>query len=117
MRAKTYVWPFTSSLDERAIDPVDVRAQYGLPEKFLFAPNQFWKHEDHATLFRALTVARGGGYDYTVVCTGAASDYRHPGHYEALRGYVADAGLSGNVRFLGHVPHGTLGQLSASCEA
>ncbi len=111
MRAHTYVWPFSSSLNERMIDGSDVRATYGLPEKFLFAPNQFWKHKDHATLFQAVKIAKDAGHEMVVACTGAAADYRHPKHYEQLQAYVADTGLSHNVRFLGMVPHGTLGQL------
>ncbi|MHB1205479.1 MAG: glycosyltransferase, partial [Rhodospirillaceae bacterium] len=111
MRAHTYVWPFSSSLNERMIDRGDVRAAYGLPEKFLFAPNQFWKHKDHATLFRAVKIARDAGVDIVLACTGAAADYRHPEHYAQLHAYVKDAGLSHNVRFLGMVAHGVLGQL------
>lgn len=111
MRAHTYVWPFSSSLNERMIDPADVRAAFGLPAKFLFAPNQFWKHKDHATLFRAVKIARDAGVDIVLACTGSAADYRHPEHYAQLQAYVNDAGLSHNVRFLGMVAHGVLGQL------
>jgi glycosyltransferase involved in cell wall biosynthesis len=111
MRAHTYVWPFSSSLNERMIDPGDVRAAFNLPEKFLFAPNQFWKHKDHATLFRAVKIARDAGQEIVVACTGSAADYRHPDHYAQLQAYVAEAGLTHNVRFLGLVAHGVLGQL------
>lgn len=111
MKAHTYVWPFSSSLNERMIDNGDVRAAFGLPDKFLFAPNQFWKHKDHATLFKAVKIARDAGQEVVVACTGSAADYRHPDHYAQLQQYVVDAGLSGNVRFLGMVAHGVLGQL------
>ena len=111
VRAHTYVWPFSSSLNERMIDGGDVRAAYGLPAKFLFAPNQFWKHKDHATLFRAVKIAKDAGQEIVVACTGSAADYRHPKHYEQLQAYVVEAGLSHNVRFLGMVAHGVLGQL------
>jgi glycosyltransferase involved in cell wall biosynthesis len=111
MRAHTYVWPFSSSLDARMIDPGDVRAAFKLPAKFLFAPNQFWKHKDHATLFRAVKIARDAGVEIVLACTGSAADYRHPQHYAQLQAYVNEAGLSQNVRFLGMVAHGVLGQL------
>lgn len=111
MRAYTYVWPFSSSLNERMIDAGDVRAAFGLPQKFLLAPNQFWKHKDHATLFRAVKIAKDSGVDLVVACTGSAADYRHPGHFESLRAFVRDAGLERNVLLLGMVAHGVLGQL------
>lgn len=111
MRAHTYVWPFSSSLNEHMIDPGDVRAAFGLPQKFLFAPNQFWKHKDHATLFNAVKIAKDAGVELVLACTGSAADYRHPGHYEGLQAFVRDAGLANNVLFLGMVAHGVLGQL------
>lgn len=111
MRAHIYIWPFSSSLNEGMIDPADVCDKFGLPQKFLFAPNQFWKHKDHATLFRAIKIAKDAGVELVVACTGSAADYRHPGHYESLQAFVRDAGLGANVRFLGMVGQGLLGQL------
>ncbi|MBL8629613.1 MAG: hypothetical protein JNM81_08300, partial [Rhodospirillaceae bacterium] len=76
--AKTYVWSFTSSLDATLTTAVDPRPQYQLPAKYLFAPNQFWKHKNHQTVFEAVKILKERGLDVTVACTGNSVDFRHP---------------------------------------
>lgn len=102
--AKVYVWPFVSGLDVESAEPSDPRPKYKLPEKFLFAPNQFWKHKDHATLFRAVKLLAERGVEVTVACTGAQGDARNPTHFRDLMAFVQSAGLSDRVRYLGLVP-------------
>jgi glycosyltransferase involved in cell wall biosynthesis len=110
-KARTFVWSFTSSLDPAAFPSIDPRPIYGLPDKFLLAPNQFWKHKDHATLFRAVAELSRQGLDVTVACTGEGVDNRHPRYFEDLRGFVKDQGLDRRIKFLGVVPHDHLGLL------
>jgi glycosyltransferase involved in cell wall biosynthesis len=109
--AKTYVWPFTSSLDAGLVPAIDPRPQHQLPAKYLFAPNQFWKHKDHRTLFEALRILKERGINATLACTGNSVDFRHPTYFAELQKFVADAGLSNQIKFLGTVPHETLLQL------
>ena len=35
-------------------DPARVLGTYGLPARFLYLPNQFWKHKNHAVIVEAL---------------------------------------------------------------
>jgi len=109
--AKTFVWPFTSSLNASQTPPLDPRGQFGLPEKYLFAPNQFWKHKDHRTLFEAVKILKSRGLDVTLGCTGSSVDFRHPAHFDSLKAFVNDAGLSERIKFLGTVPADALLQL------
>ncbi|MBM3515804.1 MAG: glycosyltransferase family 4 protein, partial [Alphaproteobacteria bacterium] len=102
--AKIYVWPFVSGLDVEAAAPVDPRPKYKLPEKFLFAPNQFWKHKDHITLFRGIKLLADRGINVTVACTGARGDARNPTHFQDLINFVQSAGLTDRVHYLGLVP-------------
>ncbi|MDX2142287.1 MAG: glycosyltransferase [Rhodospirillaceae bacterium] len=110
-KARTFVWSFTSALDTSNFGAEDPRKVYGLPEKYLLAPNQFWKHKDHATLFRAGKLLAGRGVDITLVCTGEGVDNRHPRYFEDLRAFVKDQGLEARIKFLGVVPHDHLGLL------
>ena len=101
--AKTYIWHFASGLDSTAVAPQDPRAKFALPERFLFAPNQFWKHKDHLTLFRAVALLRDRGIPAVVACTGRAIDVRHPAYTDELNAFIADNGLQDHVKLLGVV--------------
>ncbi len=108
--AKSYVWHFTSSIDP-STPPIDPRPQFNLPERYLFAPNQFWKHKDHRTLFKAMALVRDRGCDAVLACTGRAVDVRHPGYADELQKFVADHALVDRVRFLGVVSDDHLREL------
>lgn len=104
-RITTRVWSFCSNITGMTCpDVAEVRARYGVPEKFLYVPNQFWVHKDHITLFRALKLLKAKGLAPSVVCTGFQSDYRQPNHFSDLQNFLVEAGLSEQVHFLGVVP-------------
>lgn len=75
-------------------DPAEMLARYGLEPGYLFLPNQFWKHKNHAVAF-----AVAAELDRVLVCTGATDDHRDPGYFQQLT-----QDLPGNVRILGVVP-------------
>jgi glycosyltransferase involved in cell wall biosynthesis len=102
--AKTYIWHFASSLDGSTVATADPRSQFSLTEKFLFAPNQFWKHKDHLTLFRAIALLRDRGVEATVACTGRAIDMRNPEYMDTLKAFIADNKLEDRIKLLGVVP-------------
>lgn len=85
-------------------DPSEVVSLYGLPERFIYIPNQFWKHKNHRVVFEALGLLKREGVELELVCTGNSSDYRHPAHFSELFEYVARSGLRGNIHYLGLVP-------------
>jgi glycosyltransferase involved in cell wall biosynthesis len=98
------VWSFCSSLGAGEQGGANPRDKYGLPEKFLYVPNQFWVHKDHATVVRALGLLRAKGLAPTVVCTGLQEDYRHPDHFRALMEDAGTSGVAAQIRCLGIVP-------------
>ncbi|MBL8644121.1 MAG: glycosyltransferase [Rhodospirillaceae bacterium] len=110
-KAKTFVWSFTSSLNAALAATADPRPQFNLPEKYLFAPNQFWKHKDHRTLFEAVGLLNQRGLKVTLACTGNSVDFRHPAYFAELQAFVQSSGLQERIKFLGTVPHDTLLQL------
>ncbi|HEY1551648.1 MAG TPA: glycosyltransferase family 1 protein [Kofleriaceae bacterium] len=79
----------------------ELAARYRLPERFLFLPNQFWRHKNHAVVIDALAQLPA---ELVVVATGDTHDYRHPEHYAQLVERAARAGVSDRFRVLGKVP-------------
>lgn len=96
-------------------DPREVAARYGLPDRFLYLPNQLWKHKNHGVVIEALAHLAREGVRPVVVCSGATDDPRHPGLFGQLQAQAAGAGIADSVRFLGLIPYGdVLGLMRAS---
>ncbi len=98
------IWNFTTTISSAEQGGREPRQTYGLPEKFLYLPNQFWVHKDHATAFRALANLKQRGLRIPLVCTGLEQDHRRPGHMDMLRQMAGELGLSDQIQFLGLVP-------------
>lgn len=105
-RGKIWVVPFAVELTQEAfaVGADEVRARYGLPERFVYLPNQFWKHKNHATVIRALGMLRDRGIGVAVAASGTQADPRHPHLMEELKALVVELGLEHQFRFLGMVP-------------
>jgi glycosyltransferase involved in cell wall biosynthesis len=84
-----------------AIDRAETLARYDLEPGYLFLPNQFWKHKNHAVAFAA-----AAGLGRVLVCTGATDDHRDPDYFARVT-----AGLPSTVRILGVVPRADYLQL------
>ena len=89
-------------------DGAAVRAQHAVPGRYLFMPNQFWRHKNHAVVIEALGILAVRGLRPVVVMTGKAEDYRAPGHYAALMARIHALGLGPQLRHLGMVPFESL---------
>ena len=88
------------------LDPAPARRRHQLPECYFIVCNQFWIHKDHSTAIRAFKafLDRGGDPGAALVCTGKLADYRDPSYPETIHALIADLGLEGQVRLLGHIP-------------
>jgi len=78
---------------------------YHLPKKFMYLPNQFWKHKNHEIVFRAVKGLKDRGVRVSVVCTGNPVDYRHSTHFAALFEKLSRWNIREEVLYLGLVPH------------
>jgi glycosyltransferase involved in cell wall biosynthesis len=112
-KTRTYVVPFAvpsppSAPPERFSKVV---ADYNLPKKWVFLPNQFWQHKNHAVVIDALAIAAKSNSEICVVCTGAQSDPRSPRYFQGLMDKVSSYGLANNFRVLGLVPYAHVGVL------
>ncbi len=105
-KCKIHVLPFAVTHDEsyKQLNINDLRAKYRLPERYYFAPNQFWKHKNHELIIQAmLRLCAAGDSDIVMVFSGKEADYRHPQHVEQLKAFVESEGLGEQVRFLGFI--------------
>ena len=78
---------------------------YGLPERFFYMPNQFWKHKNHALVVEALAQLRLRGMRLVVAASGNPSDPRDPDHFLHLQNRVKQLGVGDQIRFLGLIPY------------
>jgi glycosyltransferase involved in cell wall biosynthesis len=98
----------------------EMRATYGLPERFFFLPNQFWRHKNHATIVSALARLKAEGALYAmppVILSGQNKDIRNPDHFANLMGAAREAGVESHFRYLGLIPYDHVLSLAACCDA
>lgn len=89
-----------------ATNPVNVLAQHGLPPKFFYVPNHFWRHKNHQIVLDALELMKQRGLEVFVVASGSAEDPREPGYFEGIMRQVRTRGLENNFLHLGMIPLG-----------
>ncbi len=77
----------------------EVRARYGLPERYALSVGSLEPGKNRARLFRACALLYGKGIDCTIVVAGQPA-----WQYEADYDLVRELGLTGRVIFLGYVP-------------
>ncbi len=85
-------------------DPLDVISRYGLPQHFLYLPNQFWRHKNHQLVIEALGLLKRRGVDVVVAASGSTHDPREPDYFEDTMRRVAAQGLESSFRHLGMIP-------------
>jgi glycosyltransferase involved in cell wall biosynthesis len=98
----------------------EIRVGYGLPARFLFLPNQFWRHKNHAVIVAALgRLKKEGtlGIVPPVILSGSNQDMRNPGNFVALMNTVQEAGVESHFQYLGFIPYDHVIGLAACCEA
>jgi glycosyltransferase involved in cell wall biosynthesis len=97
----------------------EVRARHGVPERFLFLPNQFWRHKNHAVIVQALAhLRRTGKIDRVppIILSGSNRDFRNPGHFDTLMRASSEAGVDSHFRYLGFIPYDDVLCLAACCD-
>ena len=80
-------------------------ARYHLPEKFVYLPNQFWKHKNHGVAFQAARILKERGVDVKMVCSGFPGDYRHPEYFGEIWQKLSAWNIREQVLYLGQLPH------------
>jgi len=84
-----------------SLEITDLTKKFNLPEKYFFAPNQFWAHKNHMVLIKAAEILKKQGKPVIVAFSGKENDNRNPGYTETLKAYVKENNLDDVIRFLG----------------
>jgi len=78
--------------------------KYKLPEKFYFAPNQFWAHKNHLVILKAVHQLKQKGVDVHIAFSGKENDHRNTDYITLLKDYISTNKLASNCSFLGFIP-------------
>ncbi len=71
---------------------------------YFIISNQFWKHKDHLTAFKAIKALVAEGVPVKLICTGNRTDYRFPEYSKELDTYISENNLQEHIIFLGMIP-------------
>ncbi len=106
MRARISVLPFCVQLPEQTQNnPTKLKADYGLPNRYFFLPNQLWRHKNHLGLLEGLRLLAERGSEVVVVASGNPKDGRNPDHPQRVFEMVTRYHLESRFRFLGMIPY------------
>lgn len=105
--SKVRVVPFVAQIPEKVYDqdPINICKVYNLPEKFIFLPNQFWKHKNHRVVIEALAKLHQSNPEIVVVCSGGVGDYRSQEYFALLLNEISKFNVRNNFIMLGMVPY------------
>ncbi|MBK7901059.1 MAG: glycosyltransferase family 4 protein [Betaproteobacteria bacterium] len=90
---------------------------YGLPQDFIFMPNQFWRHKNHMRVLEALAILRERGASVVVAASGKQHDPRAPDYFSSFNQVLQARGLEASMRLLGLIPYEHLTALMLCCQA
>ncbi len=95
-----------------------VRATYGLPERYLFYPAQFWPHKNHIRIVQALGLLRQARQlKIPVAFCGSHSGEIREATFRDVMTLRRQLGLEGEVLYLGYVPDEDMSGLYAGATA
>jgi len=118
-KVSVFQYPFIADSAWYEGDPRSVVKKFGLPEKYLMFPGQFWVHKNHETLFEAMRILvhEKGMKDVVLVCSGRQHDHRFPEHFARIKKFLETNRLGQNIRLLGLIDRQDQIQLMRSCAA
>lgn len=100
--ATARIWRFHSLLDTNPAPDRALIERYGLPDKYLYMPNQFWAHKNHMLVLKALALLKSeSGMVIPLVCTGAQADRRNEQHFKSIQSFITEHNLDNQVHLLG----------------
>lgn len=105
-KARVFALPFSPSPggDAFSVEVDDARRRHGITGPYFIVCNQFWKHKDHGTAFKAFAALARQHPELSLVCTGATSDYRFPDYFDELMREAARDGVADRIHALGLIP-------------
>src|ERR1017187_191819 len=77
--------------------------KFNIPRLFFICSNQFYKHKNHITLFKAIQLLKKEGHDICVVFTGKEQDERHPEFFKEIIEMIQVLEIENQVKLLGFI--------------
>jgi glycosyltransferase involved in cell wall biosynthesis len=96
-------------------NPTEIVAQYQLPERYFYLPNQFYTHKNHQVVVDALAILAERGFGAVVCASGSTEDRRERGYFEEVMARVRSRGLENRFRHLGMIPPSHVYALLRAC--
>jgi glycosyltransferase involved in cell wall biosynthesis len=108
-RAKVFPLPFSAAPESQWLnitkDFIDqTRQKYNIESAYFIVCNQFWKHKDHGTAFKALSAISAEYPAINLVCTGSTGDFRDPSYFGLLLDLARELEIHSKLRILGLIP-------------
>jgi len=69
-------------------NPKSIISKYNLPIKFIYMPNQLWKHKGHMFVLEALANLAKNSINIPLVCSGSLHDYRNKHYYSEIMTFL-----------------------------
>lgn len=107
---KARILPFVAQIpgEVYSSSPKNICSKYNIPERYIFLPNQFWRHKNHKVVVEALEKALPKCPRLTIVCTGNTNEERELGYFGHFLGMISRAGVREQMVLLGLVPRDDL---------
>jgi len=100
-----FVLPFAVTHPDFDFENIQqLKDKHFLPERYYFAPNQFWAHKNHMVILKAIKCLKAKGLDVVVAFSGKENDHRNIEYTTQLKQFINEFDLTENVRFLGFLP-------------
>lgn len=99
---ESFIEDDVKDIDNKFIENTIIK--YELPKNFIFLPNQFWKHKNHLTAFKAVNyIVNEKKENIYLVCTGNTEDYRNKEYFASLVRFINENKLDKNILILGFI--------------
>jgi glycosyltransferase involved in cell wall biosynthesis len=101
---KIYILKFTSIIDKNKLSAFDeVKEKYSLNMPYFIVSNQFWKHKDHTTVFKAIKLLKNRNVKCNFIFTGNMEDNRNSRYIQELKRVLLELNISDYTNFIGLV--------------
>ena len=116
---QSFVLPFavTHQQDYKQLNINHLKEKYQLPERYFFAPNQFWKHKNHQLILDAVLELKHKNIIVNVAFSGKEYDFRNPDYTKNLKKFVQQNNLEKQICFLGFIDRNEQLQLMKNAQA
>lgn len=99
---EVHVLRFTSIINQNKLPNYNkVKEKYKLQEPYFIVSNQFWKHKDHSTIFKAIRLLKNKNIKCNVVFTGNMEDKRNSNYINNLKLELLKYDISDYTNFVG----------------